>query len=113
MLLIVCAEHIKNGFSLALKIINEYKLKLTKVCCLVGSHLVKNQRYDDISTLMQCIHSTEGSEDAKHNICDEMLSYAVGVLIKENITGSEMEKLIKLMNDKGAKVRVGAKFLGL
>lgn len=87
------------------RIVEEYKLKPTKVYCLAGNHLAKSQRYTDISQLISCIRSTEENQASKSDICDEMLQLAVRTLIKMDVSGPDLETLIKQISDKSAKVR--------
>lgn len=86
-------------------IVEEYKLKPTKVYCLAGNHLAKSQRYSDISQLISCIRSTDEDQAFKSEMCDEMLQLSIRTLIKMNVGGPELEVLIKQISDKSAKVK--------
>lgn len=89
---------------LRFRIVEEFKLKPTKVYCLAGNHLAKSQRYSDISQLITCIHSTLEDQAAVSYMCDEMLQLSIRTLIKMNFVGPELEGLIKQISDKSAKV---------
>lgn len=86
------------------RIIQEFKLKPMKVYCVAGKQLAKSERYANIAELVTCIHGSSADEKAVNEMCDEMLSFAVRALTNANAPGSELERLIKLINDKGTRV---------
>lgn len=86
------------------RIIQEFKLKPMKVYCLAGKQLAKSERYANIAELVTCINNSSADEKAVNEMCDEMLSFAVRALTNANASGAELEKLIKLINDKGTRV---------
>lgn len=101
---ILSADKMDVGFLFASKLMHEHKLKPIKVYCLAGSQLARSRRYDDITALMGCIHASVDGESARNELCDEILTFAARALVKENVTGPELEGLIKQITDKGAKV---------
>lgn len=103
-MLIISAETVEEGFGLATKIIENFKLRPIKVYCLAGKQFAKSERYNGISQLVNCIKSTGVNDSAISDMLDEMLVQAVGTLIKENVSGTKVEDLIKLINDKATKV---------
>lgn len=103
-LLILCDDPIQNGFDLALKIIDDFKLRAIKIYCLSGKQLAKSERYNVISQLVNCIKTTGINDSAVSDMLDEMLTQAVGMLIKANIHGTKVEDLIKLIKDRPTKV---------
>lgn len=84
----------------------EFKLKPMKIYCMAGKQLAKSQRYASIAELVTCIRGSSADEKMVNEICDEMLSFAVRALTNANAPGAELEKLIKLISDKGEKVNI-------
>ncbi|XP_044264148.1 zinc finger FYVE domain-containing protein 26 [Tribolium madens] len=103
-LAIISGEAVEDGFNLATKIIEDFKLRPIKVYCLAGKQLAKSERYNGITQLVNCIKSTGINDSAISDMLDEMLAHAVGTLIKENVGGTKVEDLIKLINDKATKI---------
>nr|XP_008195345.1 PREDICTED: zinc finger FYVE domain-containing protein 26 homolog isoform X2 [Tribolium castaneum] len=101
---IISGETVEDGFNLATKIIEDFKLRPIKVYCLAGKQFAKSERYNGITQLVNCIKSTGINDSAISDMLDEMLAHAVGTLIKENIEGTKVEDLIKLINDKATKI---------
>lgn len=75
-----------------------------KIYCMAGKQLAKLQRYASIAELVTCIRGSSTDEKVVNEMCDEMLLFAVRALTNANAPGSELEKLIKLISDKGEKV---------
>lgn len=73
---------------------------------MAGKQLAKLQKYAGIAELVNCIRSSSTDEKVVNEMCDEMLLFAVRALTNANAPGSELEKLIKLINDKGEKVKM-------
>lgn len=103
-LTIICGENIEDGFSIALKILKEFKLKPVKVYCEVGKQLAKVERYDAIAQLVNCIKQSGTNDNVVTDMCDEMLTLAVATFTKANVSGTKVEDLIKLISDRGTKV---------
>lgn len=103
---IISGETVEDGFNLATKIIEDFKLRPIKVYCLAGKQFAKSERYNGITQLVNCIKSTGINDSAISDMLDEMLAQAVGTLIKANVGGTKVEDLIKLINDKATKVLV-------
>lgn len=104
-LTIISGETVSEGFDLAQKIILEFKLKATKVYSLTGRLLAKKERYGSIPDFVSCIRTGHQDEKVVNEMCDEMLSFALCTLVKANAPGSAMEALIRLISDKGTKVK--------
>lgn len=77
-----------------------------KVYCLVGKQLAKTERYPSIAELVTCIRVSNNDEKSVNEMCDEMLSFAVRTMTNADAPASEVEALIKLINDKGTKVKL-------
>lgn len=105
-MLILSDDSIQKGYDLTLKIIEDFKLRAIKVFCLTGKQLAKSERYNVISQLVNCIKTTGINDSAVSDMLDEMLTQAVGTLIKANIHGTKVEDLIKLIKDRPTKVIV-------
>lgn len=102
-LLIICGD-IEEGFDLASRLIYQFKLRPIKVYCLAAKLLAQSELYNEITRLVNCIKVTGVNDAAISDMLDEVLTLAVGTLVKANVTGTKVEDLIKLIKDRGTKV---------
>ncbi|VEN53692.1 unnamed protein product, partial [Callosobruchus maculatus] len=103
-LVIICGRTVEEGYDLALRIIQEFKLKPLKIYCEAAKQLAKTDRYSGIAELVSCIKHSGTSDADITDTCDQMLQQAVGTLIKANVSETKVEDLIKLMSDKAMKI---------
>ncbi|KAB0805691.1 hypothetical protein PPYR_02661 [Photinus pyralis] len=103
-LAIVCGTNIEDGFGIAYRIITDHKLSAVKVYCQAGKQLAKSEKYNSIAQLVNCIRSSGVSDSAVTDMCDEMLILAVQTLTKTNVSGPQLDGLIKLITDRAAKI---------
>ncbi|XP_066249376.1 zinc finger FYVE domain-containing protein 26 homolog [Euwallacea similis] len=104
-LCLVCSDSLKKGFDLALKIGNEFKLRLIKVYKEATKYFAQNHQFSHITELVACIQDHGGVEHPTTNeICDEILIFAVATLKNDIISESSIEELIKLICDRSAKI---------
>ncbi|CAH1984730.1 unnamed protein product [Acanthoscelides obtectus] len=103
-LVIICGKTVEEGYDLAHRIIQEFKLKPLKIYCESAKQLAKADRYSGIAELVSCIKHSGTSDADITDICDQMLQQAVGTLIKANVSETKVEDLIKLMSDKAMKI---------
>ncbi|KAJ8962783.1 hypothetical protein NQ318_001182 [Aromia moschata] len=103
-LAIICGKNVEDGFDVALRIIQDFKLKPVKVYCEAGKELAKSERYNAIGQLVSCIKHSGINDDVVRDMCDEMLTLAVATLTKANISGTKVEDLIKLISDRASKI---------
>lgn len=105
-LLIISGEKVQDGYDLAYSIIQDYKLKTLKVYCDAGRQLAREDRYNEIAELVNCIRSKGLNDPAVTSICDEMLTLAVRTLNRNDVPTSQLESLIKLITDRATKISI-------
>ncbi|KAJ8964678.1 hypothetical protein NQ314_004710 [Rhamnusium bicolor] len=103
-LAIVCGKNIEDGFDIALRIIQEFKLKPVKIYCEAGKQLAKAERYISIGQLVNCIKHSGTNDNVVTDMCDEMLTLAVATFTKANVSGTKVEDLIKLISNRATKI---------
>ncbi|CAH0552131.1 unnamed protein product [Brassicogethes aeneus] len=103
-LAIVSGKNVEDGFDIALRIIEELKLKPAKVYCEAGKQLAKSERYAGIAQLVSSIKKSGTNDNVITDMCDEMLTLAVATFTKANVTGTKVEDLIKLISDIATKI---------
>ncbi|XP_018333319.1 zinc finger FYVE domain-containing protein 26 homolog isoform X2 [Agrilus planipennis] len=103
-LCIICGSNVEDGFGIAFRIIQDYKLNPVKVYCQSGKQLAKAERYIGLAQLVNCIRSSGVSDSTIIAMCDEMLILAIQTLTKANTTGPQLDGLIKLVTDRNAKI---------
>ncbi|XP_017768191.1 PREDICTED: zinc finger FYVE domain-containing protein 26 homolog isoform X1 [Nicrophorus vespilloides] len=104
-LTILSRELVEEGFEYADKIITDFKLKPIKVYCQVGRQLAREERYEGIAQLVNCIRSKGENDPSVIDMCDEMLATAVRTLGSNKATStSQLEMLIKLITDRNIKI---------
>ncbi|KAK9880596.1 hypothetical protein WA026_011836 [Henosepilachna vigintioctopunctata] len=103
-LIIATSVEIEQGFKIASRLIEEFKLRLGSVYCQTGKQLAKMEKYDEIIELVRCIRSSDCDDKTLITICDEMLTLAVKTLAKQKASATRVEDLIKLITDKPSKI---------
>ncbi|RZC39217.1 zinc finger FYVE domain-containing protein 26, partial [Asbolus verrucosus] len=101
---LISGATVEDGFPVASKIIQDFKLRPIKIYCLAGKQFAEAERYNGITQLVNCIKSTGIDDAGVSDMLDEMLAQAVGTLIKANVSGTKVEDLIKLIKDKATKI---------
>ncbi|XP_023296696.2 zinc finger FYVE domain-containing protein 26 homolog [Lucilia cuprina] len=73
-LILLCGKNIDEGFGLAYRIIQDYKLPPIKIFAATAKILARNQRLTDVDKLLNCITSNNGVSTRD---IDEILSVAI------------------------------------
>ncbi|KAM7359354.1 zinc finger FYVE-type containing 26 spastizin [Cochliomyia hominivorax] len=73
-LILLCGKNIDEGFGLAYRIIQDYKLPSIKIFAATAKVLARNQRLQDVEKLINCITSNNGVSTRD---IDEILSVAI------------------------------------
>ncbi|XP_064623470.1 zinc finger FYVE domain-containing protein 26-like isoform X2 [Lineus longissimus] len=82
-----------NAFTLALRIIQDYRLGATVIFSQVGRQLAKQQQYGVIRQLLGKINEINICDDASY---DEVIGACVRVIADDSNEGREAESLIKM-----------------
>ncbi|KAI4468931.1 zinc finger fyve domain-containing protein 26 [Holotrichia oblita] len=103
-LCVVSGQNIEDGFGIAYKIINDYKLKASKIYCQCGRLLAKAKRYSSVPGLVKCIRSGGEKDSVLTEMCDEMLALTARTLSDHNATDKQLEDIIKHISNRTIKV---------
>ncbi|KRT81270.1 hypothetical protein AMK59_5262, partial [Oryctes borbonicus] len=101
---IVAGQHVEDGFGIAYKIINDYKLKASKIYCQSGRLLAKKKRHSSIPSLVKCIRSGGEKDSVLTEMCDEMLALTAKTLSDSNATDKQLEDIIKHISNRTIKI---------
>ncbi|XP_037956827.1 zinc finger FYVE domain-containing protein 26 homolog isoform X2 [Teleopsis dalmanni] len=61
-LILLCGKNIEEGFGLVYRIIQDYKLPMTKVFAATAKYLARNQRISEVEKLLSCAGSNNGGQ---------------------------------------------------
>ncbi|GJQ76679.1 hypothetical protein Trydic_g15535 [Trypoxylus dichotomus] len=103
-LCIIAGQNVDDGFGIAYKIINDYKLKATKIYCQSGRLLAKTKRHSSIPNLVKCIRSGGEKDSVLTEMCDEMLALTAKTLSDSNATDKQIEDIIKHISNRTIKI---------
>nr|XP_054759360.1 zinc finger FYVE domain-containing protein 26-like [Lytechinus pictus] len=92
---------IQEGFQLAFKIIQDFRLAETKIYSRAGRRLSLLKKFNEVKLLLKC-HKDTGL--ASKESCDEILDASVRALVGDKTQVKGAEELIKLMQGDTSKI---------
>ncbi|XP_005188258.2 zinc finger FYVE domain-containing protein 26 homolog [Musca domestica] len=104
-LILLCGKNIEEGFGLAYRIIQHYKLPALKVYAASAKYLALNQRLPEIEKLINCITSNTGSNNQD---IDEILMVAINSAVNNHETETKtiLDSLTKKIHN--VEMRISA-----
>ncbi|XP_072171552.1 uncharacterized protein [Diadema setosum] len=98
---LLAGSTVADGFQLAFKIIQDFRLAETKIYCRAGRRLALLKKHGEIKQLLMC-HKSTGL--ANRESCDEILDASVRALASDKTQVKGAEELIKLMQGETSKI---------
>ncbi|XP_070571338.1 zinc finger FYVE domain-containing protein 26-like isoform X2 [Ptychodera flava] len=100
-MILLSSSSISEGFQLAFKIIQDFRLPAISVYSHTSKQLAQRHKYKEIRQLHQCIKETGLSDD---QMCDAVISSSISVIVDESSETKEVDNFIKLLKSDTSKI---------
>jgi len=100
-MVILSGDSVTEGFPLAVRIIQEYRLHAGNVYSLTAKNLVRLKRLDDIAPFLNCMKRIGGQND---ELCDRVILKVIASSITHGYENQTIESLIRLLTQNKNKI---------
>lgn len=110
-LVLICGSNITEGYGLAFRIIQDFKLESESVYTSVVKHLAVNRQLHGVEQLIDCIRGNSLGDTSVDRMCDRILGVAVevfcshGFVVNKDASTRELfERLMKQVSDVAIRI---------
>ncbi|XP_077991490.1 zinc finger FYVE domain-containing protein 26-like [Glandiceps talaboti] len=100
-LVLLSGSNISEGFTLAFRIIQDFRLPASLVYIHTGKQLAQLHKYKEIQQMLQCVRNTGLSDD---QTCDDIISSCINIMVEEAGETKEVDNFIKMLKSDTSKI---------